>query len=311
MKEEWKKALNVRYVKLHFVAEVSEDCILPVNKTSAIRGGMGEMLLRFHCVRDRQCEACDFAAECIVQRIMYSKFEKKPFFVTQGESIGYVLECEDYREVFKRGETFPFNLIIFGKEIVYLNQFMQAFCMLGMEGIGKNHAKFRIISVTNTKRYPLLVDGIVYMENYEIMTIRDYVDYRVEQLRRQGLKNEILFKTPLTLKYRGEFLREFQMEAIMEAVIRRIYMLDCYEGIEEDVMQYEALPVPEIIAQEVWKAQVRRYSTRQQSGMVLQGIEGKIDLNRIGDESLPVLLAGELVHIGKNSRFGFGRYKIK
>lgn len=56
-----------------------------------------------------------------------------------------------------------------------------------------------------------------------------------------------MFKTPFTLKYRGEFLREFRMDAILEAVIRRINMLDCYEGVGEDVTQYEIPALPKIV----------------------------------------------------------------
>ena len=36
--------LDIRYVKLHFCIEYTEDCRVPVNKTSALRGGMGEIL---------------------------------------------------------------------------------------------------------------------------------------------------------------------------------------------------------------------------------------------------------------------------
>lgn len=51
---------------------MAEDTYLPVNKVSAIRGGMGEMLLRSNCIRDRNCAVCDFKGECIVRRTMYS-----------------------------------------------------------------------------------------------------------------------------------------------------------------------------------------------------------------------------------------------
>lgn len=311
MEKLWKKALNVRYVKLHFTICFPQDSVLPVNKVSALRGGMGEMLLRMNCIRDRNCEKCDFETECLVRRMMYSKFEKKPAFVTQGESIGYILECENYREDFLRGETLAFNLILFGKAIVHLNHYIQAFCMLGMEGIGKNCAKFQVVSITNTKGEPLLLDNVIYMEKCEVLALLDYVEYRLGQISKRGLGRKLVFKTPLTLKYRGEFLKEFRMDAILEAVIRRIYMLDCYEGIGEDVTQYEIHVVPEIVTQEVHHAQVRRFSSKQQSGMLLHGIEGEVTLKTVDEELLPIFLAGELIHVGKNSRFGFGRFQVK
>ena len=63
--------LDIRYVKLEFTLTFPNSCVLPISKASAIRGGMGEMLLRANCIRDRNCDNCDFVEECIVQRTMY------------------------------------------------------------------------------------------------------------------------------------------------------------------------------------------------------------------------------------------------
>ena len=71
-----KRALQIRYVKLRFGLRIAEDTRLPVNKVSAIRGGIGEMLLRANCIRDRQCKSCDFESECIVRRTLYSRLNK-------------------------------------------------------------------------------------------------------------------------------------------------------------------------------------------------------------------------------------------
>ena len=66
-------ALKIRYIKLHFTVAMLEDTYLPADKVSALRGGMGEMLLRANCVRDRNCACCDFESECIVRRFLYAK----------------------------------------------------------------------------------------------------------------------------------------------------------------------------------------------------------------------------------------------
>lgn len=151
MTEELKKCLDIRYTRITFTVLFPEDCILPRSKVSALRGGMGEMLLRANCIRDRNCETCDFESECIVQRTMYSKLEEKPVYITKGDSIGYVIECENYQEEFEAGEAMQFHLMLFGKTIVYFNQYLQAFFALGMQGIGKYQARFEIIGVTNEK----------------------------------------------------------------------------------------------------------------------------------------------------------------
>ncbi len=312
MERQLEEALKIRYIKLHFTVAMLEDTELPAEKVSALRGGMGEMLLRANCVRDRDCGQCDFESECIVRRTMYSRYEVTPRFVTTNDSVGYILECENYGKEFYEGDLLEFSLILFGRTIVYLNQYMQAFFALGNEGIGKNHSRFRIVSVTNTKRQKLFSEGMIYMKQYQIQTIWDYVKHRMRQIQENGCKNRLVFQTPLTLKYQGEFLDEFRMEAIWNAVRRRIYMLECYEGITNNIYNLECdeAMFPDIVMQEHEWITVRRYSSTQDRKMSLTGMKGYADLAIFPEDMLPVLLAGELTHIGKNTSFGFGRYRI-
>lgn len=315
MDKELLNALQVRFVKLHFTAAFCEDSILPRDKVSAIRGGMGEMLLRMNCVRDRQCGTCDFDRECTVQKILYSPFDRKPDFVTTDGGVGYVLECENYQEYFKAGEKLDFYLILFGKTIVHFYQLYQAISMLGeQEGLGKYHARYHIIGIKNMEGM-LISDGkTVDMDRYVVHMLYDYIMFR--NLRYgtfTGKKDALLiFDSPLALKYQGEFLTEFQMEAILTSIRRRVYILDCFEGIESDnFYQTENSSIPKILRQEYHQASVSRYSMRKNKKMILQGIRGSVLLTEITEDVWMLLLIGELIHIGKYTSFGFGRFHLK
>ena len=306
-------SFDIRYIKLHFTIEFTEDSILPVFKASALRGGMGEMLLRACCIRNRECENCDFESECLVRRIMYSKMEIQPSFMTSGDSVGYAFECEDYRSNVRAGDTLQFNLLLFGKTIVYCSQILSAFYSLGMNGLGKEMSRFRIVEVTNSKGVPILDKANVLMQNLEILKVSDYIAFRKEKLSEESYKRRIAFKTPLSLKYHGNMLTEFIPQAIIESACRRIYMLDCLEGIESDIHEKEyvdSLMIPKVLHEEHKEVSVRRYSNHKETAMYLKGIEGEIELDQISPELLDILLAGELIHIGKNTSFGFGRYRI-
>lgn len=360
-------ALGIRYVKLHFLLEFTGAYSLPVNKASALRGGIGEMLLNANCVMDRNCDACAFRSECLVQRIMYSRMEIQPAFMSQGDSVGYVFECEDYRDRVFEGERLEFRLILFGKSIVYFSQYLNALYALGQTRLGKDGARFRIVSVTNTVGEEILEGNSVRMDRYKVHTLASYVRYRVESIKTEtrkaskglmnsdrpmvpeglmnsdgstvpeglmnsdgsrvleGLMNSdpsgckegngglytLRFRSPLALKYRGEFLNDFHMEALLEGICRRIYMLDCFEGIESEPKAMMPEVIPRLISQGVRKARVRRYSTRRDSAMLMSGIEGEALVSNVGKEALALLLAGELIHIGKNTSFGFGRFRVK
>lgn len=302
-------ALQIRYIKLYIKIEFLEDTILPKNKVSALRGGIGEMSLRANCIRDRNCDLCDFRKECIVQRTMYSQFEIKPSFVTTGESVGYVYECTNYQEEFYAGEQMEFNLLLFGKTIVYFNQYMQAIYALGQQGIGKYNSKFVVVEVKNSKLQPILKGNTLYMANYKIQTVKDYVCYRKKQLEERGCQYKLVFDTPLTLKYQGKFIQKFDCSALFSSVKRRIYMLNCFEGIETTIQEMETKEL-EIVSQECKLQGIERYSSRQGGKMMLRGIVGSVEVETWSEKELELLLAGELLHIGKNTSFGFGHYRV-
>lgn len=303
-----KTALDIRYVKLHFYCRVAGDCTMPVCKASALRGGMGEMLLAEHCIfpRDRKCEGCSFENECLVRRIMYSKFDIKPDFVTTGESIGYVICCEDYRSAFSEGDEFHFTMTLFGKTIVYFTPILMAFYALGQTGLGREKARFIIERVTNTTGEVLVEGSNVYKENYKVHLLGDYVDYRM----RREIGNKVHFHTPLSLKQHGEELTEFDAEALVNAAARRLYMLDCFEGIEAEQILVPREELPHILTQKSIPTRVRRYSSTHGGGIYLSGIRGDIEFNGLGEEVRRLLLAAEVMHVGRNTSFGFGRVTV-
>ncbi len=304
MNDELKKALGVRYIKLHFEVEIIEECELPMTKTSAIRGGMGQMLLAAHCIRDRDCETCDFREECIVQRIMYSPFDIKPKFVTEGESAGYVIECEDYRTDFEAGDILTFTIILFGKAIAHFNPLLQAIHALGQTGLGKERGRFRIVSVTNSKKEPLLYGNSINMGAYDIKILADYVQYR----RKRAGGNRMLFHSPTSIKSNGELLKEFEAEAIVRALSRRLYMLDCYEGIEANQLWFDI--VPPLLGHTERGTTVSRYTTRHHQKVHLEGIRGWADFDEVDEDLYLLMLAGEVMHVGKRVSLGFGRYTM-
>lgn len=308
--QEIQKALQIRYVKLHFKIQFQRDSRLPVNKVSAIRGGIGEMLLCANCIRDRDCGNCDFEEECIVRRTMYSKFNKKPAFVTTGESAGYVLECENYEEFFKAGDILEFQLILFGKTIVYFSQFLQAIYQLGTAGLGKEHARYDLVSIRNTRGKEMLEGQNIRMEHYRVQTIYEYVEYRLNQ--NIAWENRIHFKTPVTLKYQGVYQDKLALEVVLPAVLRRIYILDCFENLDCEELCWPG-EYPEMLEEDCQEKEITvyRYSNTKEQRIALRGIKGNMQLSDIPQELLSVLLAGEITHIGKNTSFGFGRYRIQ
>lgn len=309
---------NIQYSKIHFTLSFIEDTRMPADKVSAIRGGIGEMLLRANCVKDRQCDDCAFEGECIVRRIMYAKPLIKAKSANEGESMGYVFECENTDELFEQGDTLELSLILFGRNVVYFNQYLQALAMLGMNGIGKYKSRFVISEIKNAFGDSLLSDGNIDMRYYRIQTIEQYIDYRLKRLNTlESL--EIKVSSPICMKYRGEILKEFSLEAFFESLYRRIYMLDCFVGIEpsDAPLKSDSLPY-EMTESRAFSTTIKRYSNHKNQRMFLNGIRGIMKLEKKGDSFdeeaelfVKMLLAGEILHVGKNTSFGFGKYMVR
>lgn len=179
----------------------------------------------------------------------------------------------------------------------------------------------QVKKVTNTKGEPV-VDGVnIDKRFYEILYVADYVRYRLNRLDNlttalsleidEDRSGRLIFHSPLSLKYRGVMEESFDTAALFAAIERRLYILNCFEGRQED-KDYQRISVegclPELAGQKVFHETVRRYSGTKQSKVIFNGIRGWCDLNGINKDALVLLLAGELIHIGKNTSFGFGRY---
>ena len=309
-KEEVVKRLNVRYTKLRIVLKMAEDTHLPVNKVSALRGGMGEMLLRQNCISDRDCENCGFESECLVRRTIYSKYEIQPPFATGKDSIGYVLECENYDTEFPEGSELSFYLILFGKTIVYFNIFLMAFYALGQSGLGKENSHFMVDRIINEWKQPVLSDMNVYKENYRVSLLSDYIAYRMNELKGTD-EFDIVFESATSIKSDGEFLRSFSPQPVIKSLWRRIYMLDCFEGIETQKIEIEEDDIPQMLTQHSKAIGARRYSSTADRKMELEGIKGNMVLRDVKEPILMLLIAGEITHVGKYSSFGFGRLRVK
>ena len=310
--KELENLLQIRYIKLHFCLEILRDGRLPRYKSSALRGGMGQMLLMSNCIRDKNCENCDFEEDCLVRRMMYPKMTIRPKFMTQQDSEGYVLECENRDEFFSAGDKLEFNLLLFGRTIVYFFQFLQAFYYLGMQGLGSERVPFRVLHVTNTKRELIVEDSNIYKEHLRILQLSEYVRYRLGKANIHD-SNTLVFHSPLTMKYKGEVQEKFDPEAIMAAVERRLYILNCFEGRREDEDYNRVLVqdhVPALVGQHTYMVKVPRFSGTHNKKVSFQGIRGHCTFSEMDDTARTLLIAGELIHIGKNTSFGFGRYTL-
>ena len=297
---------DVHYIKLKFNLNIQKSCKLPAFKNSALRGGLGRMLMQFYCDEDGKCSNCN-DKDCIVKRIMYPNFEIKPYFTSDNTSVGYIIECFDRRIDFNCNDTLSFNIILFGKTIDEVKHIIYAFDALGYKGLSSTDGKYKIKSVSDEDNRIIYEKGNLSLENINIKVIQEYIDKRKKEIANLP-QLFINFISPFRYKQDGHYKDTLQFDDILIALNRRIQILNCFEGkfIKEDITKDKEMIVEANIR---WKEEVR-YSGRQKQRLKIGGIDGIINTVIYKENVLDLLIAGELVHIGKNTSFGLGKYNL-
>jgi hypothetical protein len=104
-------------------------------------------------------------------------------------------------------------------------------------------------------------------------------------------------------------------ELLVRNLLRRVSLLAAVHGRGRLELDYRGLIA---LAREVRMSKCalrwhdwERYSNRQQTKMNMGGFIGEVDY-RGGAlrEFLPLIAAGEILHVGSGTSFGLGRYKI-
>ena len=108
--------------------------------------------------------------------------EKKPSFMQGNDSVGYLIECEEYRKNIKAGDTVTFYLTLFGNNIVYFGQYVQAFSQLGMYGIGKNKSRYIIWEIKN-------IDFVLVMVSIQMVKENILIKLLLVHLKEKQKKN--------------------------------------------------------------------------------------------------------------------------
>ena len=285
---------------------------LPPFKGSTLRGGFGNAFRRAVCVtRKRDCDSCILRDNCV-----YSYVFETP--VPEGAEVlkkmpraphPFVLEPPlDDKRRYEPGEALEFGIILMGRGIQYLPYFILAFEMLGDLGLGRNKGKFSVAEVRNGQK--IIYSGGKLNTRYKSGSMKEFGDGGFE---RNDL--EIEFLTPTRMLFRGERVDVPEFHVIVRNLLRRLHLLNYFHGNEPYSPDFKGI-IRRAEDVKLKKAEVRadsvlRYSRRQDRKVSMYGFTGKFTYSGEIRDFLPLLKAGEVVHIGKATAFGFGKYKIR
>lgn len=308
----------VEYQAYKFILTLLEEGYLPEYKGSTLRGGFGHAFKKVVCLfRNKNCLDCRLGNTCAYRYV----FETMPcsqaslFKKTKYEAVPhpFILEPPETEQTyFARGEEIQFSLILIGKGIKFLPYFVMAFEKLGEIGIGKRKSKFMIKKIMSE-------DNVIYEKKKKELQVghrkKIFIPERYEFDNKEKIDLTIQFLTPARIKHGRDLVVNLEFFVLITSLLRRTMLLSYFHS-------GEILPVWDhraiikiaknvIIKENKTKWQDwERYSNRQQTRMKLGGIIGNITYRGELKPFFPLLQAGEILHVGKATSFGLGKYKL-
>ncbi|MDI6865489.1 CRISPR system precrRNA processing endoribonuclease RAMP protein Cas6 [Thermodesulfovibrio yellowstonii] len=307
--------MKIHYQKYTFYIKAIEPLYLPYYKGSTFRGGFGNAFRKVACpLRVINCDKCLLKQKCIYAYVFetpppegstilnMNKYEKIPH--------PFVIEPPEWRQqYFPEGQTLSFNLILIGSAIDYIPYFIYTFEQLGEIGIGKGRGKYVLSEVK--------IDGItVYKKGILKKSISKIMEIPSKFENTDSVENLTLkIITPLRIRYQRKFVTELDFHILVRNLIRRISLLGyfhCGEQLPDFTVQEvirHAETINTVNSNLRWH-DWERYSSRQETKMKLGGVIGEIVYRGNIAPFIPYLKAGEILHVGKNTSFGLGKYEI-
>lgn len=307
-----------RFKIAHFTLHLRAAAVisLPPYKGSAFRGAFGHALKKAVCIRrDGTCGACLVKNSCVY----FYVFETP---VMPGAKVmrnypysphPFVLRPpQEARTEWAEGDPFSCELLLVGRAVDYLPYFILTFERMGERGVGRGRGRFTLERITNGDE-----DAAVYSGETKTLGSGFHVVTGSELAAPEDTANKITltFLTPARLRYEGALTGEIEFHVLIRALLRRLSLLAYFHcGADPSTVDARGLiekakTVRTVQGDLAWR-DWERYSTRQDARMKLGGLVGSVTYEGDLGPFLPYLRLGELVHVGKGTSFGLGRYNI-
>jgi CRISPR-associated endoribonuclease Cas6 len=208
-----------------------------------------------------------------------------------------------------------FGLVLVGKAIDFLPYFIVAFREMGRAGLGRGRSRWHLERVEERAlgASRLLYNGANEDERLLASPTvqRGLNGNETSELGRQVT---LRFETPTRLRFDGHLTDKPEFHVLVRNLLRRLSALATYHCDFTLNLDYRGLiqraeSVATRHADIKW-ADWERYSARQDARMSLGGFVGTATFQGDLAPFQLFLRLGEVVHVGKGTSFGLGKYRI-
>ena len=342
---------NFPVARLCFEAVSEGDGFLPAFAGSVLRGTLGHALRKLVCMTGHpDCPPCPLYRRCPypeifappprVQAIAGRRLDQPP--------VPYVMEPPPIsRRPLEEGTPLVFHMLLLGPATARIPHVVEAMRRALAQGLGRRRTRFSLLRVRPAPPVPARSPGTEdpVATGGALPPIYDFTDPDAETAPLDAAIGRIIgsgagaageetgsdgprpavtrlrihHHTPMRLQQGGKIIdhRTLTPRDLLVAAWRRWRLLEAVYGTADGVPQLlgrrlEAAGQMVVTQRKLFWWDWRRHSSRQQQFMTLGGVRGSWEWE--GEdltELLPLLTLGALLHVGKETSFGFGRYEIE
>ena len=338
------KPISLQISNFLFTIVPKEPLILPAYKGSTFRGGFGYAFKRVVCaIRDKECPDCLLKEKCIYSYVFETPPPSDTKIMRKYKAAPHPFVIEpppEKRRGYKPGDEINFGLTLIGRAIDYLPYFIYTFDELGKLGIGKGKAKYDLKTVGAVPRGcpsdvlhgPSAIgkERIIYdsetktLKSFEVASLdvgiptfpRSDGYAEAKEKEDEGGFLKLTFFTPTRILYDGSLTLDLEFHILIRNLLRRlslVYYFHCNGDSSEWDFKGMIEKAKEVRVKEKklrwydWE----RYSGRQETMVKMGGFVGEITFEGNIESFLPLIKAGEVLHVGKGTGFGLGKYEIR
>ncbi|MDD3000897.1 MAG: CRISPR system precrRNA processing endoribonuclease RAMP protein Cas6 [Candidatus Riflebacteria bacterium] len=314
----------MRYLKLRFAFEATENIVFPDNPVNTFRGALGYKLKQLECVQqndmylEAKCKDCSANVQC-AYALCYetSKSHLSNDFQYSGSDLPHmmVIDAEfNGNEPISAGETFAFVVSLFGIAVSSAKNLISAVQTAGKLGL------------TNAK-IPCELKKITHASTNELVWAIDQDSFRIPETSElkisapdlsmsSNCELTINFASPVAFKdiETGKITTKPDFGRIVGSLMRRYSVFEASEGNTIDwdfgkIARFAAQVQTKLIEAEpiYWE----RYSTRQKRRIPISGIKGRAKYVGPIKPFIELINAGETLRCGRSVTFGQGRIEIE
>ncbi len=305
----------IPHARVWFELRAREAARLPRYLGSTLRGGLARAMRRTACVahRVRDCRDCPFLHACSYAYLFETPrppwAERYPAMTTVPHPL--VLEPPPDSGPLEAGAGVGFGVRLFGRAIRAFPFLVVAVRRMAEGGLGASRARFEMVRAVDGGP-----GGKVLYEGDDLAPLAEPTVVEGVPGDQDGATRLALhFETPTRLVGDGALLRKPALEVLVRSLSFRAATLAYFHaGLDWDPTSLEQVAsegsVREVASDITWRP-LSRFSTRQERTIPLEGFVGRVTYEGDALRALwPLLRLGEVLHVGKGTVFGLGRYRL-